>query len=743
MQRVQTLIFTVAVTVSAFLLFLIQPLFAKMILPVLGGSSAVWTTCMLFFQASLLGGYFYAHCLTKYLPIRAQVALHLTLVIAAFLLLPLRLPAITDVPQQPVSWVLFVALQTIGLPFIVIAASAPLLQRWFSLTTHTHRANPYFLYAASNIGSMAALIAYPFGIEAMIGLSEQKHVWMVGYGVLGVSLICAGLLSIVRYQEAEKAAIVTQRITRSQALSWVILAAIPSSLMLGLTSFVTTDIAAISLFWVVPLGLYLLTFILVFGVAARVPLRWIAYALGALFLLAVCTKLMMPLHGIAPLGFHVAFFFLIAWFFHGHLAASKPETGRLTEFYLWMSLGGMLGGLFNAVIAPVIFILVAEYYMVGFISLALVATMVRQPAFDSTHFLRSAFNIMPLALAIALLLNWIFSGALTDTSAYIIYASAGFIGVACAVLVSLKKMHPKYLAVATGVIVGVVTVVSQWQSDVLLRDRSFYGAMDVKKSARKNPNTGEEQTLHTFAHGTTIHGAQIYSPESAQRIPMAYYHSGGLFGDVARGYLQKKGKTAQFAVLGLGAGGLTTYAKSGDTVTLFEIDQKVIDIAQNPAYFTYLSSSPAKLVIKLGDARLKLAESEDAGFDVLFMDAFSSDAVPVHLLTQEAIDMYLKKIKPTGAIAIHISNRYLDLKPVIAGYTLPSGYAAYCGDSLKRTTKDVYSSRHILCLITRQSSLPDAIKKDPAWEKLSPQPGFTPWTDDFSNIYSVFKSRPD
>jgi hypothetical protein len=390
-----------------------------------------------------------------------------------------------------------------------------------------------------------------------------------------------------------------------------------------------------------------------------------------------------------------------------------------------------------------IFTLMAEYYMVAFISIALVAVLMRQPVFDAAFFLRKAAVIIPLALATALLIDLVFSGLLAGVALSTLYIGGGIIGLGCVLLVIMKKMHPKYLSVASVAIVGVVVAISQLDSDVLTRERSFYGSMEVKKRIEKNPETGEEITIHTFAHGTTVHGGQIYSPVDKQRTPLAYYHVNGMFGDIARGYIEKNGEAANFAVLGLGAGGLMAYAKAGDTVTLYEIDQKVIDIALNPDYFTYLSSSPAEYTLKLGDARLKLAESPDDSFDVLFMDAFSSDAVPVHLLTQEAVDMYLKKVKNTGAIAIHISNRYLALKPVIAGYTLPAGYAAYCGDSRTRETKDEHAARHILCLITQEDTLPATIKNDPAWEKLSPKPGFKPWTDDFSNIFSVFKWQVD
>jgi hypothetical protein len=736
MPRLQTLVFTLAIFVSAFLLFLIQPLFAKMILPVLGGSSAVWTTCMLFFQASLLAGYFYAHLLTKYLPLRAQVGVHLVLTLLAFSLLPFHLPENLQVSQQPITWVLLLAAQTIGLPFLILSATAPLLQRWFSFTTHPHRANPYFLYAASNIGSMIALLSYPFGIEATFGLKQQQLAWVWGYATLGICVLSAALVALKQYAPATPETIAPSTATHKWAerFSWLILAAIPSSLMLGLTSYVTTDIAAISLFWIVPLALYLLTFIIVFGTGRHISLKTIGYVTFGLVLGFACYFIIADSANHLILIFcNTAFFFLVAWFFHGHLAATKPSTTRLTEFYLWMSLGGMVGGLFNAIVAPFLFMQAFEYIMVTILSISIMAGIVTQKEFTPAFLLVRATNRIGLAFGAVWVLDWISRKPVTDTVLWQFYAGVGVLFVLCLGLTIAKKMPRRELGMASALLLIVSIGIGQFKHDVLLRDRSFYGRLQVTTSVNK-----ENQTIHSLAHGSTQHGLQIFEPVTLQNLPLSYYHQGGLFEEVIKGYVRGKEEPANFALIGLGTGALTAYAQQGDTLSIYEIDQKVVDIAQNPAYFTYLKNSPATQTILLGDARLKLKEAANQQYDALFIDAFSSDAIPVHLLTQEAIDLYLQKVKRTGVIAIHISNRYLDLSRVIANYRLPEGYDAYCGNSKDWTKHTSLHNAHILCIVALDATIPAAMKQGKTWKKLESNPDFTPWTDDFSNIFSVF-----
>jgi hypothetical protein len=690
MTKRQTGIFTATIFVSAFLLFLVQPMFAKMLLPVLGGTAAVWTTCMLFFQVTLLAGYMYAHLLTKHLPFKGQIACHLVLVLLAFLQLPLPAPDMQVSPTQPVLWLLTFALTSIGLPFLILSASAPLLQSWFSRTHHPHGHNPYFLYAASNLGSMVALLGYPFGIEALIGLTEQKHLWTLGFGVL---MACFGVAAAIAFFQRNPHAHTekTQGNSWSQRVFWMICAALPSSLMLGLTSFVSTDIAPISLFWVVPLALYLLTFIIVFGFGQRVPLK----PVGILALMGSVLGFGMfvssdvygwTLSFYVLIVLHVLVFFFIAWFFHGQLAASKPSATHLTDFYVWMSVGGMLGGVFNALVAPVVFRSTLEYPLVFLVSAFLIYKYLRHGGWTLAFFNKEAVSVMIFVLFVGLGKDFLFS-----------------------------KM-----------------------GDVIHQDRSFYGSITIRQSS----NAETKRVVHVLSHGTTNHGAQVITPKAEQSVPRGYYYREGLFGEVMQGYVLNNPNPTNLGMIGLGSGAMSTYSRQGDHLTFYEIDPAVVAIAQNPEYFTYWQNAKGTKTIALGDARLQLNTAPDHHYDVLVVDAFSSDAIPVHLLTQEAIALFLKKTKPTSAIAIHISNRYLDLQKVIANYTLPAGYASYCGSHAmteRQTLEKDFKYPHILCLIAREDSLPATIKSNPAWKKTIPDPTFRPWTDDYSNVFGIFR----
>jgi len=690
MIKIQTAIFTATIFISAFLLFLVQPMFAKMMLPVLGGTSAVWTTCMVFFQATLLAGYGYAHALTKMARLPVQIGIHLTLLALALYSLPLDPPHLESSPDNPALWLLTFAVISIGLPFLVLSASAPLLQSWFFQTKHPHHHNPYFLYAASNIGSMVALLGYPFGMEAIWGLSQQRHLWTMGFGGLMIGLCLTAFITFAQRRplthEHTPEAHDDQGNPWSKRFFWMICAALPSSLMLGLTSFVSTDLAPISLFWVVPLALYLLTFIIVFGFGRTVPLKPVAWLVVALSGVGFVGFVSSGFYG-APLSFyalivlHVLAFFFIAWFFHGQLALSKPSAHHLTDFYLWMSVGGMLGGVFNALVAPVAFRSTLEYPLVFLVAIFLIYKWLRGRGWTALPFNKEAVYVMILVFFVGLGKDLVFSN------------------------------------VGQG----------------LYQNRSFYGSISIKRGE----DSEKKRVVHVLSHGSTNHGAQVMNPSQEQSLPRGYYYQEGLFGEVMRAYALNNPAPANMGMIGLGSGAMATYSRAEDHLTFYEIDPMVVSIAQNPDYFTYWQQAKGEKQIVLGDARLKLAQAPDHHYDVLVVDAFSSDAIPVHLLTQEALALFLQKTKPTGAIAIHISNRYLDLEKVIANYTLPAGYGSYCGRHELNSKQD-FKYPHILCLIAREDTLPAMIKANPSWKKTVPDAGFHPWTDDYSNIFNVF-----
>lgn len=758
----QTVLFAGTILVSAFLLFWVQPLFAKMILPVLGGSSSVWTTSMLFFQLALLAGYVYAHCSSRILTVGRQIAIHLALLGLAFFTLPFTLDyaAVEDPAGSPVTWVLSFAFLTVGLPFVMVSGSAPMLQRWFSLTRHRDRHNPYFLYGASNLGSMAALLLFPLAIEPAIGVQDQTRWWRAAYGILVILFACCGAVAWRNLaREAgpggeEVTSSPGEPITAGERLAWIFLAFIPSSMMLGLTSHVTTDIAPVSMFWILPLALYLLSFVLVFSRFHR----FLANKLLA-GVIVLCTSVLVVLRlagfyktldaAIVSIALHTALFCATALLFHGYLSSTRPKAARLTEFYLWLAIGGMLGGLFNAVIAPVIFNQVYEYYAVilpvfVFALRVLVvrggtaATLPRR----TTAGMASLFGtILFLLLVIDSLVSRPISATVQHTFLTVSLTAA----VLTAILAKKGRLSLRLaLLVAALGLIGNVLVQTKTHANLLLA-RSFYGSLRIKQ---KHDSNGIP--YHLFIHGSTRHNIQ-QDPASPNRPePLMYYNRLANVGQVLETMTLHLRHPLHLGVVGLGAGAASVFLEEGDTATFYEIDSKVVNIATDSDYFTYLEKSEGRKEIVIGDARLQLRRAPDASFDILLIDAFASDAIPVHLLTAEALAMYLGKLKDDGALIFHLSNRYLNLKKVMQGHRLPEGYALYYagkeGVEPPAPSSDqpmYYFSHSQVAVIARESSLPAEIGQSARWHKLEQDSASPQWTDDFSNVLGVLRMGSD
>ncbi|HEX2210727.1 MAG TPA: fused MFS/spermidine synthase, partial [Longimicrobium sp.] len=661
--------YTAAVFLSAFLLFLVQPLFGKMVLPLLGGSPAVWNTCMLFFQAALLGGYLYAHLTSSRLTVRRQATVHLAALALAALALPVSLRgAAPEGGAAPIPWLLATMALTVGAPFLVLSGTGPILQRWFSRSGHPHAADPYHLYAASNLGSALALLAYPALMEPRMRLSSQSGTWTAGYVVLGL-LIAACAWLVWRTAGAPAAAVETAgavdeapaaRLTVRERLIWIGLAFIPSSLLLGVTTFITTDLSPAPLLWVLPLALYLLSFTFVFARRPPIPHEWIAaihpsaIAVAALLLTAGYVKkpsVAVPLHLLA--------LFVVAMAAHGELARRRPHVRHLTEFYLWIAVGGVLGGVFNALVAPVAFTQIWEYPIV--LTLACLARPWPEERigwrWHAGYFLRAA------AFAWGLL----YLSDNDDLSSWLFLLLA-------ALLINLMNVllgrAPLWLAAC----VGTVLMVRAWSAinepGVLLAERTFFGRYKVMEYRH-------DGGFHVLRHGSTLHGAQSMQAWR-RREPLTYYLLHGPLGKVFAATADRAG-TRRVAVVGLGTGTTAAYARPGEDWTFYEIDPGIERIARDTAYFTYLADSPARTRVVLGDARLSLARDTAATYDLILLDAFSSDAIPVHLVTREALQTYLARLAPRGIIAFHISNRYLDLEPVVAALAKDRGLAARGG----------------------------------------------------------------
>ncbi len=728
-------VFILTLFVGSALLFLVQPMFAKMVLPLLGGTPAVWATSMVFFQATLLAGYAYAHWSVAKLGVRRQAMWHVPLVLLPLILLPISVPAGWIPPEdaEPALWLLGLLAFALGLPFFVLSTSAPLLQRWFASTGHPSGKDPYFLYAASNTGSMLALLSYPFLMEPALPLDVQTRVWAAGYGVLAVgTLACAwvairGLGDDAALAEAAPDAPSSERaeptgVSGVRRLRWVALAFVPSVFMLAVTTYVSTDIAAIPLLWVLPLAIYLLTFILVFSSSKPFPLvgstRITAVVLIFLVLVLLLDDdtlprwlvLAGPLFGL----------FMVSLLCHAQLANDRPAPTHLTEFYLWMSVGGVLGGAFAALLAPVVFNSLLEYPLAIVLACFLMPQLSERSVDPKRE--RLVLGAIPTIFMLATVglifgvQNWLpFAGRLV--------ALAIALGL-CALLVT----RPLRFGLGIGaVIIG--AFLARGQSEVLYSDRTFFGVQRVVVDGGR---------FHRLMHGTTLHGIQ--NIDDQRLLPLSYYHRESPIGQVMLDLAAAR--APRIGAVGLGTGSLACYGRIGQEWTFFEIDPAMEDIARDPELFTFLSDCPGVHEVVIGDARLSLTEVPDAHYGVLVVDAFNSDSIPVHLITREAMQLYLDKLAPGGLIAIHISNRYLDLRPVLGNLAEDLGLWSLYGAhpmTLEQLTEGKSFSNWVV--LGRNLADLGSLAEDTRWTPLEAEPGASVWTDDFSDVFSVFRWR--
>jgi hypothetical protein len=726
-----TALFASTLFVSAGLIFVVQPMFARMVLPHLGGSPAVWNTCVVFFQAAMLAGYAYAHLSTRWLAPARQAVVHMALLAGAAVVLPIAMPSGWSAPIDgtPVPALLLVLAVALGLPFFAVAATAPLLQHWFSRTAHPSARDPYFLYAASNAGSMLALVGYPFLIEPGWTLSQQSTGWTAAYGLLAVLIAACAWSSRARWpgEGAVTAAEGTQRtldptagpamadVTPLRRLRWVALAAVPSSLLLGVTTFLTSDVAAVPLLWTLPLALYLLTFVIAFSVRPIVSSRLSQQAM-AVFVLPLVVSIVAgvgdPLWLLMPL--HLAAFFACALVLHGLLARDRPHTSHLTEFYLWISVGGLLGGVFNTLVAPLVFTSVLEYPLAVALACALRAGA---PAGGSTR-PRVADLALPLVFAVAVVGGVASLKAAFGGPALLLAAIAA----ACASYVWCARRPLRFASAILLVVTG-GTLFLQQGGDLIHAERTFFGVLRVKVDR----HTG----VLSLLHGRTIHGEQ---DPARPNEPMSYYHPAGPIGQMLG---EASFAPPRVAVVGLGTGGLAAYARPGQQWTFYEIDPAVERVARTPAFFTYLSACGDACQVVLGDARLSLEARAPGAYDFIVLDAFSSDAIPAHLVTREAMELYVSRLAPDGLIAFHISNRHLDLRPVLGALAESLGLRALV--QFYRPAGDAGEGRPSeWAVLARSDARLAALAADARWDVL-PSGRARPWTDDYSDILSVLR----
>jgi spermidine synthase len=761
-------VLTAAIFLSAALLFAVQPMFTKMVLPRLGGAPQVWSVAMVFFQAALLAGYGYAHFLTRYAPGRKSLLIQLAVMVAACFMLPLSIASGWGKPPAvgEAFWLLGLFAVSIGLPFFALAANSPLLQAWFARSDHPAAKDPYFLYAASNVGSFLALLSYPLIIEPLIRLYDQTWLWTIGFYILilliaGTGYLLRNALDVPAGPTPNSATVSattsspTSSPTWRDALSWVCLAAVPSGLLVAVTAHISTDVAAVPLLWVIPLALYLLTFVIVFASRPILP-HWLVVAVQPLFILLLVTQMVLDVSNIQPhassegivdgflnalrtvsafifspfklivglIALHVTVFFVCALVCHGELARRRPAPEHLTAFYMWMSLGGMIGGIASGLIAPYTFNWIGEYPILIALAvlcrpgLALPKSYAEQIIFFG-------------ALAVAVLAVVLFRAFQVEVDTDI------FNSVVAALLIVTVLFWRDPLPFAA--IIAFVLLANHYVLEVggSRSVRSFFGVLKISETY--------DGRFRLLSHGTTLHGGQRVrdndgKPLGGRPEPIMYYYNGSAMAQILDA-ARARTKPIRYAVIGLGTGTLACRAEPGDTVHYYEIDPAMIRLATDPKNFSFLDEC-RPVTITLGDARLTLAEAPDQSYDVIIVDAFTSDAIPIHLLTREAMEIYRQKLVPEGIVAIHVSNRHLELASVVAGIAKANDMVSRVNEGTDVTENDAeYVFLGTVVAATAKDENFGPIAKAESWELQKPDPKQWVWTDDYSNIIGSILRR--
>ncbi len=737
-------LFSITLLISATLLFIVQPMVGRMVLPSYGGTPAVWNTCMLFFQTVLLAGYAYSHGMVAWLGVRRHAMLHVVMIALPLLLLPVDASAKSAPPANwnPVAWLLVRLAFSVGPVLFVVSATAPLLQKWFAHTSHKDASDPYFLYAFSNVGSMLALIGYPLLVERSLSLSDQSSYWGNGY-ILLIFFILLCAIVLLRSKQSAKDALNSSDMLKSQGdnpesseelvsrgrrLRWIIQAMVPSSLLLGVTTHITTNIAAVPLLWVIPLSIYLITFVLVFARRVLLPHRLIVAMLPVVVLaLGAITFLESAELSWLAIPPHLIMFFVVSMMCHGQLASDRPSPRHLTAFFLWISVGGALGGVFNAIVAPLVFDAIIEYPLMLVISCLLLPKRTDHSTSRLNRYLDFGFPLMLV----------VFLGAMS--AAFVRYwhdetrIAVGVLIAFGAMLCFLMKERPVRFGLGTAVFFVVVSLHMRGTADqILLEERNFFGVKRVVLDA--------EGQFHTFVHGTTNHGMQSLDPGLSQE-PTSYYHRSGPMGDIFRA-LEEMDKPSAAGIVGLGVGGIASYAQDWQHFVFYEIDPAVERIAENIQYFSYLSECSGTYEVVIGDGRLALADAADGAYDLLVLDAFSSDAVPAHLLTREALGLYIQKLNDGGVLVFNITNAYLDFMPLMGNLAADAGLVCMHRSDSSMTVRDKEAGKmpaHYVVMANREDDL-GTLATDPRWQQLAADPGSPLWTDRFGDILSLLRT---
>lgn len=734
-------IYTATIFLSAFMLFVVQPMFTKMVMPVLGGTPAVWSVAMVFFQSVLLLGYAYAHGLTRWLAPSVAAIVHLTVMALVLVAgLPIALSDHWGVPpeQGQALWLIGVFTLSVGLPFFAVSANGPLLQAWFARTGHPHARDPYFLYGASNIGSLIALLAYPFFIERMLPLADQSTLWSSGFLVLMIAIgSCTFFLRRGTKAGGDEGAAGTAEtatpITLKDRIRWIGMSLAPSALLVATTAHMTSEVAAVPLFWVVPLALYLMTFSVAFRPGGERMDRILLLIQPAL-LTGIMTTLAftvgLPFY--ALLGLNLTFFTVSVIICHRELYARRPSANDLTQFYFFMSLGGVIGGALASLAAPLVFERLLEFPLLA-VAVLLCRADVR--AWLATS--KPALVVPGFAAVIALFLladRSIIKQDILPVEAFVMILIVTF----CLTAISSGRPMRLLVSASLGML---VTVIVSTPSNLVEQARSFFAVHAVYETP-----TGEGRYLK---HGNTLHGAERWANANGQLLdsrpePASYFHFGGAYHEaIDQARAARGGKFAKVAVIGLGMGSLACHSHPGETWDFFEIDSEVVRIARDKKLFRAFSECTPGAKVVVGDGRLTLA-NEPGDYDLIMLDAFSSASPPVHLVTKEAVALYASKLSPNGVLIFNVSNRHMMLNYVVAASARAAGMVTWHRSDSLANTGNFMETLKIpveVAVVARQPGDVGRIADDATWSSTNIPDDFKVWTDDYSNVLDPLRRK--
>jgi len=738
------------VFLSSFLLFSAEMMFSKMVLPYFGGGPSVWNTCMFFYQITLLLGYAYAHFVTNYLTVRSQTLVYGGILLTTFLFLPISLSTQwinLDGGTSIVGQLIFVLFVSIGIPLFFISITAPLCQRWLAVTQLEERKNPYFLYSASNLGSFIGLFSYPFLIEYLLPVSQQKLTWSLLYILLAALIVFTTYILFFKQKPliTNTASVppLQERTTReentlkSKRLLWALYSFVPSSLMLGVTTHLTVDLAPIPFLWSIPLGLYLLSFIIVFQRQPLLKHEWmVRFQPFVLIPLVLWMIFSDDSPNLSIFFLSIIAFFFIAMVCHGELYKKRPAPFKLTEFYVWVAIGGSLGGLFNSLLAPLLFNDIYEYSALLVVSYLLrpwnhkilwsqwgktLSFWVGQGFIKSIRtnpFLKDCIVVLTFMGGV-----WFFQMVISfigEPSTP--YEALPLIYPILLTFLLLRIRHNQILFTTVIAVLFLTTNPLFWEDDgMLINERNFFGVSRVNKYEE------DGKVFHCLTHGTTTHGIQCKEKELSL-TPTSYYHPEGPLGDI---FATVKGN--RVAILGMGSASSACYGKPGQVFDFYEIDPLIAKIARDNKYFTFFNKCAPQSRVILGDARLKINQAKDGTYDVIIVDTFSSDAIPIHLFTKEAFEIYFKKLKPSGLLAIHISNRFFDLKEPLGNIASALKCRGYVRDFSPEEESELIDDSTWAVMSREQGAL-EVFKKDENWEDLPHTSSDLAWTDNYSNV---------